>query len=147
MRSMNSKKSLPESSESDSGIHFLYAVLVFLGLMTLIWLFSEFLGFTAGHHQMMLDENYVQLAAILSTVNILLLVYLLAKYLKTYHLSKSNFTRGLVLVVVTLLAHAITSNPLFFSNLGFGAMSGPFVFIPSIFTLFTSIVLIYLVHQ
>ncbi len=45
------------------------------------------------------------------------------------------------------IAHSITSNPLFYCNLGFGPMNGQFSFIPPIFTLVASLVLIYLAKQ
>src|SRR3989344_9232011 len=133
---MTSSKELPKkSNESQFGTYLLYAGVAIAMVVAAIWVIAQFLGLTASHHEAMHDIVYPQFAILLSTLNIILLGYLLAKYLEVYFEAKSEFTLGLIAIVVAMIAHSITSNPLFYFNLGFGAMSGPFAFIPSIFTL------------
>ena len=93
-------------------------------------------------------EDFGLIGTVLSSINIILLSYLLFNYLSVYFQVKSNFTLGLAITGSALLAHSIASNPLihnFFGFRGFGL--GPFTIIPSLFTLITVGVLIYLSRQ
>ncbi len=145
---MANLKELPKkSNDRQFGTYLIYSGIAIAMVVVVIWIIAQFFGLTASHHQAMHDIVYPQLAMWLSTLNIILLGYLLAKYLEVYFEAKSEFTLGLIALVAAMIAHSITSNPLFYFNLGFGAMSGPFAFIPSIFTLAASLILIYLVKQ
>lgn len=144
---MENSRESPKKSSEKFATYLLYSGIAIVLLVIIIWAFSQSLGLTAAHHNMMLNPFYVNLATIFSTINIFLLGYLLAKYMEVYFEAKTGFTLGLILLIVAMLAHSITSNPLFYSNLGFGPMNGPFAFIPAIFTTIASLVLTYLVRQ
>ena len=143
---MNSKKSLTKKNDSDNGNAAIKAVIiaVFLGL-AIFWL-SIFLGFNKPHLWIM-HQQYILIEMILSSVNAIVLVYLLSAYLEVYAAVKTRFTLGLIILSVGLLAHAITSNPLFYMHLGYMPMSGPFMFVPSIFTFIAVMALVYLSKQ
>lgn len=87
-------------------------------------------------------------SAIITTINVVLLVYLLYNYVSIYTHLKSQFSLGLIVIASALLAHSISASP-FISNLfGFrGSGLGPFTIIPSLFTLVASLVLIHLSRQ
>ncbi len=147
MRLISSKEFIQKSNESQNLRAVLFAIGVFVALILILWLFSQVFGLTASHHTVAHNTFYFQLAIILSTLSIILLVYLLFSYIKIYLSAPTNFTLGLLLLIATLLAHAITSSPLFYSTLGFGPMNGPFSFIPLIFTTLSAAILIYLTRQ
>lgn len=144
---MNSKSSFKELNEKHFGKALALAFVVLFGVLLAITLLTQLFEFNISHHEIVHNQFYAKVAISLSTANIFLLVYLLAKYIEVYFIAKSNFTLGLILVVVVLLAHSATSNPIFYSYFGFWPMNGPFAFIPSIFTLLASIILIYLERQ
>jgi len=144
---MNSKKSPNKKNEAPFAKALLLAIACFIALFVVIYGLVDLLGFTASRHNPAQNIFYARLAAFLSSVTIILLIYLLAKYIAIYLEMKSEFTIGLILVVLAMLADSITSNPLMHWEEGFPSMSGPFVFIPLFFTLLTSLVLIYLVHK
>ncbi len=143
----NSRESPGKSGEDRFGTYVLYSGLAIVLVVIAIWMLSQLFGLTAAHHNALHNSFYVNMAAIFSVLNILLLGYLLAKYMEVYFETKTEFTLGLILLIVAMLAHSITSNPLFYFNLGFGAMTGPFAFIPVIFTTVASLTLVYLVKQ
>ena len=81
----------------------------------------------------------------ITMVNIAISSILIALYIKTYRKIKSHFTIGLIVVMISLLVYAITSNPLF--HLGFGYRGygmGPFTIIPDLFSSIALGVLLYL---
>lgn len=85
---------------------------------------------------------------LLTTLNIVLLAYLLANYTQIYLASRSNFSMGLLVMVSALLAHAISQSPVVSQLFGFrGSGLGPFAIVPSIFTLIAALVLVYLSKQ
>jgi MFS family permease len=85
------------------------------------------------------------LKTIVTFVNMALLLLLLGIYVDLYRHLKSNFTAGLVLLILVLLMNALTSNPLLFFRIGNPIMGfgGGFI-IPDLFTTFALIVLFYL---
>ena len=85
---------------------------------------------------------------LLTSVNILLLAYLLYNYVSVYLQVKSNFSLGLIVLASALLAHSISANPVIAMLFGFrGTGLGPFTIIPSFFTLIAAIVLVHLSKQ
>ncbi|MBU1196957.1 hypothetical protein KJ765_00440 [Candidatus Micrarchaeota archaeon] len=66
--------------------------------------------------------NVITFQAILSTVNILLVVYLFYIYAKDYFELRAAFTGGLLLFLMAFLLFALTSNPLV--HLWFGVHGG-----------------------
>jgi len=87
----------------------------------------------------------VWIKVIISSLTLLLLVYLLYNYLEIYNKVKSEFSLGLIIMVLALFAYAITDNPLIHLLFGFrGAGLGPFSLMPSIFALISALVLVYL---
>jgi hypothetical protein len=56
---------------------------------------------------------------ILTTVNALLLIYLLYNYLSIYLQVKSKFSLGLIVIASALFAHSISANPVISQLFGF----------------------------
>ena len=116
----------------------------FIVVYALSVLFSDFF------HQPMrgmrfLVEEMILLKAIASIVTTFLLAYVLYNYVSVYREIKSDFSLGLIVVVVALLAYSVTSNPFFVLLFGFrGSGLGPFTLIPAIFNLFAAVALTYL---
>jgi len=93
-------------------------------------------------------ENFQFMNLLLTTMNGILLIYLLYNYVSIYLRLHSNFSLGLIIIASALLAHSISANPLIAQLFGFrGSGLGPFTIIPSFFTLIAALVLIYLSRQ
>jgi hypothetical protein len=92
---------------------------------------------------------YFKGRAIISSINTILLLYLLIQYIGIYRSTKSNFTLGLILFSFSLLLFSISSNPGITWLTGFqrGNVLQSMNFIPDIFTTIASILLIYLSRQ
>jgi hypothetical protein len=90
-------------------------------------------------------ELYYKIQTVLSSINAILLVFLLAEYLDMYLKLKSEFTLGLIVFSLTLLLYALTSNPLLQWVFGYQAFGlGPFAMIPELFTTLSLGILLYL---
>jgi hypothetical protein len=81
------------------------------------------------------NDWYYDAKVVLSTVNIFLLTVILGIYGRIYSEIKSKVTLGQILVMLALLAYAVTSNPALQLAFGFRAEGlGPFAMIPDLFT-------------
>lgn len=143
---MNSKKSQTKNNEMTSGNATFQAIGIAVLLGLAIFWASVFLGFNKPHLWLM-HQQYIFIEMIISSVNAVLLIYLLSNYLEVYSTAKTNFTIGLIILATGLLAHSITANPLFYMHLGYMPMNGPFMFVPSIFTFVAVLALTYMNRQ
>lgn len=90
-------------------------------------------------------EDFILIKTFISSVNVVLLVYLIYNYVSLYNEVKSQFSLGLIVMSLALFAFSISDNPLFTLAFGLrGAGMGALTIIPSIFTLIAVLVLIYL---
>lgn len=90
-------------------------------------------------------EVMLTLKTVVSFVNIALIFLMLGIYLDLYRKIKTNFTAGLLLLIVVLLLNALTSNPfLFFRFEGALFTPGMGFLIPDLFTTIALTVLFYL---
>ncbi|MBO3754869.1 MAG: hypothetical protein FGF53_08370 [Candidatus Brockarchaeota archaeon] len=93
-------------------------------------------------------EVYYTMKTAISTVNIVLLVFLLATYIDIYRRTKSDFTVGLMIFSIILLFYALSSNPFIHWIFGFRAFGlGPFAMLPDLFTCIALAVLVYLTFK
>lgn len=143
---MNSKKLLTKKNETNSGNATVQALAITVIVGLAIFWASMLLGFNKPHLWLM-HQQYILIEMIISSINTILLVYLLSNYLEVYSTVKTNFTIGLIILATGLLAHSITANPLFYMHLGYMPMSGPFMFVPSIFTFVAVLALTYMTRQ
>jgi hypothetical protein len=82
---------------------------------------------------------------VLSTVNVVLLIFLLTIYIDVYRKTGSQFTIGLIIFSAVFLVRAVTANPLFMRVFGFTAFGlGPFALLPDLFEFVALTVLLYL---
>ena len=85
---------------------------------------------------------------ILSSVNSILLITLLAIYIGIYRKTGSEFSIGLLIFSIALLFYTLTSNPLIHRFAGFRLSGlGPFTMLPDLFTCIASSILLYLSRQ
>ncbi len=90
-------------------------------------------------------EVFYTVKAVISSINLTLLVFLLVTYIDIYRKTKSEFTIGLMIFAMVLLLYALSSNPLVHQIFGFRAFGlGPFAMLPDLFTLVALITLLYL---
>lgn len=90
-------------------------------------------------------EFFYTAKTVVSTINITLLIFLLAIYADIYAKTRSEFTIGLMIFSAVLLLNALASNPVVIWFFGFGAFGlGPFALLPDLFTLMALMVLLYL---
>ena len=92
------------------------------------------------------DFEYFYVAnAIISTINIVLLVILSIIYLNIYTKTHSPFTIGLIIFALVFLVQNVTSSPFIAAPFGFRAYGlGPFAFLPGMFEFVALTVLLYL---
>jgi hypothetical protein len=90
-------------------------------------------------------EFFYTAKTVVSTINITLLIFLLAIYAGIYAKTRSEFTIGLMIFSAVLLLNALASNPVVTWLFGFRAFGlGPFALLPDLFTLVALTVLLYL---
>ncbi len=88
---------------------------------------------------------FILIKTMISFVNTALIVFLLVAYASIYRKMKTQFTLGLIVVMIAFLLYALTSNPLLQMSFGYYALAlGPFAMIPDLFTTFALVVLIFI---
>ncbi|MEM3774930.1 MAG: hypothetical protein QXU45_08680 [Candidatus Bathyarchaeia archaeon] len=82
---------------------------------------------------------------VISTINVIILIFLVFVYIDIYRKTRSEFTIGLIIFSVILLLYALTSNPIVIRAFGFRLFGlGPFALMPDLFTFAALIILLYL---
>ena len=90
-------------------------------------------------------EFYYIARTVLSTVNIALLVFLIATYATIYTKTRSQFTIGLLIFAIIFLIKDLTESPFITGAFGFSVYGlGPFALLPDMFELAALSVLLYL---
>jgi hypothetical protein len=90
-------------------------------------------------------ELFYTIKAVVSTVNVALLVFLLLMYGGIYQKTRSAFTIGLIIFSAIFLLNVLASNPFVIWIFGFRPFGlGPFAMLPDLFTFVALIVLLYL---
>lgn len=93
-------------------------------------------------------ETYILIKTIITTINLILLMFLFIIYIGIYNKTGSKFSLGLILFIFALILYAVTSNPLLHIFTGFRPLSiGLFTILPDLFTLIASAILLYLSRQ
>ncbi len=92
-----------------------------------------------------LMDFFLKVKTMVSLVNIVFIISLMFIYRGIYRQVKSQFTLGLIVVMLVLLMYALTSNPLIQILFGYHAQGlGPFAMIPDIFATFGLGLLLYI---
>ena len=90
-------------------------------------------------------EFYYIAQTVVSTINIVLLVFLILTYVSIYRKTRSEFTIGLMIFSTVFLMKDLASNPLVISAFGYRPFGlGPFAMLPDLFELVALSVLLYL---
>ena len=90
-------------------------------------------------------ETYILIKTVITTINLILLMFLLIIYIRIYNNTGSKFSLGLVFFTIALILYAVTSNPILHVFTGFRISGlGPFTMLPDLFTLIASAILLYL---
>jgi hypothetical protein len=90
-------------------------------------------------------EFYYIARTVVSTINIALLVFLIATYVTIYSKTKSEFTIGLLIFAIVFLIKDLTASPFVTGAFGFRLYGlGPFALLPDLFELAALSVLLYL---
>ncbi len=115
-------------------------------LKTALWLKFKIWGVTPPPPLDLLDiQLFYTMKAIISTVNIVLVMILLFTYIDIYLKTRAEFTAGLVVFSLVLLFYTVTSNPFVQRIFGFRAFGlGPFAMLPDVFTFIALLTLLYL---
>ena len=135
----------------------IFTIIMLAAVLATVWIIAfstqEFLffrerrappgGFIAGDLEFFYDAF-----AIISTINIALLLILTLFYVNVYLKTHSTFTVGLVIFALVFLVKDLTSSPLLVSILGYTAYGlGPFELLPGLFECFALSVLLYLSYK
>ena len=90
-------------------------------------------------------EFYYIARTVVSTINIALLVFLIATYVTIYSKTRSQFTIGLLIFAIIFLIKDLTESPFITGAFGFSVYGlGPFALLPDVFELAALSVLLYL---
>ena len=90
-------------------------------------------------------ELFYTVKTVISSVNVTLIMILLATYLSLYKETQSEFTLGLIVFSMVLLLYALASNPIVQVLFGYRAFGlGPFAMLPDLFSSIALSVLLYL---
>jgi hypothetical protein len=90
-------------------------------------------------------EFFYTAQTVVSTVNVTLSILLLLTYISIYRKTRSEFTVGLIAIIIFFLLSAFASNPLVIRASGFQPLGlGPFALLPDLFTFGALAVLLYL---
>jgi len=131
----------------------LLATVTIVAALALVWAFFAFwIPFrTPGMPPYYLPgdiEILYTAKAVFSTVNIALLLFLLATYVDIYRKTGSEFTIGLIVFSMIFLLYVMASNPLVIWAFGYRIFGlGPFTILPDIFGLAALVVLLYYVFK
>ena len=92
-----------------------------------------------------LMDIFLKVKTMVSLVNVVFIITLMSIYSGIYRQVKSQFTMGLIIVMLVLLLYALTSNPLVQILFGYQAQGiGPFAMIPDVFATFALGLLLYI---
>lgn len=148
---------MPKSNPHTTTSPWTYVGLIFFAIILATMLFNSLVMWivslgSIGPYVPRIIIQFVEtvqlLNLIITTINAVLLVYLLHTYVSVYLHIRSQFSLGLIALASALLAHTLTTNPLVGFLFDFHSTGGgPFVVIPSIFTLIASLVLVHLSQQ
>jgi hypothetical protein len=90
-------------------------------------------------------EFFYTVQTVVSAVNVTLSIFLLLIYVSIYRKTRSEFTIGLIIIIILFLLSALASNPLVIRAFGFLPFGlGPFALLPDLFTFGALAVLLYL---
>jgi hypothetical protein len=90
-------------------------------------------------------EFYYITKTVVSTINIALLVFLIATYATIYSKTRSEFTIGLMIFALVFLMKDLVASPLIIQAFGFRPSGlGPFALLPDLFEFAALSVLLYL---
>ncbi|HRR55261.1 MAG TPA: hypothetical protein P5290_07930 [Candidatus Methanomethylicus sp.] len=89
-------------------------------------------------------ELFYMAKTVASSINIALLIFLLAIYVGIYRKTRAEFTLGLIVFALVLMMNALASNTFVIFAFGFRLVGlGPFALLPDLFTLVALMVLTY----
>jgi hypothetical protein len=137
-----------------SRLWMLLATVTIVAVLAMVWATLTFLlPFFPGHglppYYLPGDVEFFYTAkAVVSTVNIALLIFLLITYVDIYRKTQSEFTVGLIVFSMIFMLYLVVSNPLVIWAFGYRIFGlGPFALLPDIFTLAALVVLLYYVFK
>jgi len=105
---------------------------------------AEFMGLRPSRPTPGDIELFYTVKTVISSINVMLLIFLLIGYIDIYRKTKSEFTVGLLIFSMTLLLYALSSNPLIHWLFGFRAFGlGPFAMLPDLFACVALSILLY----
>lgn len=88
-------------------------------------------------------KTVILLKVFFTSLNVVLLLGLMANYLQIYSSLKTSLSRSLVIFSGALILYAITSSPLIHVLAGFEIISvGPFTFLPDIFVTIATVIIL-----
>jgi hypothetical protein len=129
-------------------IGLLLPILVLVGLFAAFWAASILYAPPQRHvpQPPIYDFEFFYFAhAIVSTLNVALLVILLISFISVYRKTKSEFSFGLIIFGFAFLLKDLTSSPFTASVFSFAASGlGPFIVLPDLFEFAALTVLLYL---
>ena len=126
---------------SKAAIGTLLIIVFAIGLFVVADLVFPFKGWESRAEMHQLMQWQFSISMILSSLMLLVSIYLVFIYLKDYLELKSKFTLGVLLALVSFMLFAISWNPLLMSLFGIYGKSGVYGMIPMIFATVSLVIL------
>lgn len=104
-----------------------------IGIFLFANMLTPFRGLESREEVREIMQSYFLITAMLSSIMLVIAIYLVFTYLKDYLELKSSFTLGILLAVVSFMLFAITANPFLHMVLGIFGDPGLFSIIPLVF--------------
>ncbi len=120
-------------------------IIILIATIGLLWFMADLVTRSSPLTCNQNEKSIFYLITIsLEVINVVLLLVLIAQYLRIYARLQSEFTLGLIVFAYVLLANSLFTNPLLFASQTVSTCSGVLSFVPAFFTTIAAAILLYL---
>ena len=120
-------------------------IVILVATIGLLWFMADLVTRSSPQACNQNERSIFYLITIsLEVINVVLLLVLIAQYVRIYSRLQSEFTLGLIVFAYVLLANSLFTNPLLFTSQTVSTCSGVLSFVPAFFTTIAAAILLYL---
>jgi len=142
MKKAKEKRENPKNNFGGKAAVGTLLIIVFvIGIFVVVDILFPFKGWESRRELMQLAQSYFNITVVLSSVMVLVSIYLVFIYLKDYLELKSRFTLGILLAVISFMLLAVSWNPLLMQLFGIWGKPGIYSMIPMTFATVSLVIL------
>jgi hypothetical protein len=127
------KKEIKNNYDLKAAGFTLLIVTLCIGIFFLADMLTPFRGLENREDMRVIMDSYMYIDMALSTIMLIISIYLIFVYLKDYLELRSSFTFGVLLAVISFMLFAISANPILHMLFGVFGRPGLFSIIPPLF--------------